>query len=261
MPDLVECPVCLRKMKVVSPGHVATHDLTWQEFRRLHPDVVTISDSVRVARSKAGLRAVRENQGVLQSPKNVKKRLAAMKKALEANGYKKHRERFVAMNKDPGRSAQIAEWNRKRQWKDESRHKIAVAAARRCEQLRRSVSQPHRDLATAMRNDPLLSGMKIEFRVSIRSADIAIPSLMFAVEMQGCFWHGCSRCYPKPTPFQAAKIAEDLERRRWFKSRGWVVRWVWECDFRRAPSFIVNDLALHAAYLIDKKLDREDYAA
>ncbi len=57
-----------------------------------------------------------------------------------------------------------------------------------------------------------------------------------AVFVDGCFWHGCPRCYVRPKQnrkFWGTKVAvnqaRDLRQSRALKAAGWKVLRIWEC--------------------------------
>lgn len=65
--------------------------------------------------------------------------------------------------------------------------------------------------------------------------DFVFPGKHLAVFLDGCFWHGCARCYRRPRSnraFWAEKV--DTNRRRdriqtaALRRKGWVVIRVWE---------------------------------
>ncbi|MGH9473685.1 MAG: very short patch repair endonuclease [Terriglobales bacterium] len=69
--------------------------------------------------------------------------------------------------------------------------------------------------------------------------DFAFPGLKVAVFVDGCFWHGCPRCYRAPHAnrgYWAAKVernrARDGKTCRQLRARGWVVIRVWEHSLR-----------------------------
>ena len=85
----------------------------------------------------------------------------------------------------------------------------------------------------------LLSGMGCSFseyhRVKGIRIDIAIPSLKIAIMVDGCFWHGCPKCYREPksnVDYWAAKIKRNRQRDRFQKAsladEGWKVVRIWE---------------------------------
>jgi DNA mismatch endonuclease (patch repair protein) len=73
--------------------------------------------------------------------------------------------------------------------------------------------------------------------------DFAFPRQKLAVFVDGCFWHGCPRCYRAPhvhRRYWAEKFARNRARdqttRRQLRSRGWAVVRVWEHALREPRS-------------------------
>jgi len=67
--------------------------------------------------------------------------------------------------------------------------------------------------------------------------DFAWPRQRVALFVDGCFWHGCPRCYKAPrhnSSFWRAKAAANRARDRRvgriLRTRGWQVIRVWECQ-------------------------------
>ena len=76
------------------------------------------------------------------------------------------------------------------------------------------------------------------------SIDIAFPGLRVAVQVDGCFWHGCPRHATQPrarAAFWAAKFsrnqARDREVTRTLRKGGWTVVRVWECDLAKVETW------------------------
>lgn len=66
--------------------------------------------------------------------------------------------------------------------------------------------------------------------------DFAWPREKVAVFVDGCFWHGCPRCYVAPrhnAGFWRAKVEgnrrRDVRVARRLRSMGWSVHRIWEC--------------------------------
>ena len=64
-----------------------------------------------------------------------------------------------------------------------------------------------------------------------------------AIFVDGCFWHGCPRCYKAPATrgdFWAFKLADNRRRdrrvSRQLRAMGWAVVRVWECRLRASPA-------------------------
>lgn len=81
--------------------------------------------------------------------------------------------------------------------------------------------------------------------------DFYFPHKRFIIFVDGCFWHGCSRCghIPKTnTTFWAAKINRNIERdkanRRSLKKLGLNVLRVWEHSLKSASatSKVINKI-------------------
>lgn len=72
--------------------------------------------------------------------------------------------------------------------------------------------------------------------------DIIFPRARVAVFLDGCFWHGCPRCYKAPrtnAAYWADKIRKNVLRDMEVKSRlrasGWKVVRLWEHSIRKKP--------------------------
>jgi DNA mismatch endonuclease (patch repair protein) len=69
--------------------------------------------------------------------------------------------------------------------------------------------------------------------------DFAWPRERVAVFVDGCFWHGCPRCYVAPrhnAAFWSHKVETNQRRdrrvTRILRNAGWSVHRVWECQVR-----------------------------
>ncbi len=75
--------------------------------------------------------------------------------------------------------------------------------------------------------------------------DFAFRAERLLVFVDGCFWHGCARCYRRPASnrtYWDAKVirnkTRDREVTRELKKRGWRVLRVWEHDLKAMPKLI-----------------------
>lgn len=75
--------------------------------------------------------------------------------------------------------------------------------------------------------------------------DFAFPRERLAVFVDGCFWHGCPRCYKAPSTnagFWSAKVEGNRKRdrrvSRALRSQGWKVLRLWEHSLVREPSVL-----------------------
>ncbi|WP_231980676.1 very short patch repair endonuclease [Mycobacterium sp. E2497] len=83
-----------------------------------------------------------------------------------------------------------------------------------------------------------------------RTADIVFGPAKVAVEVRGCFWHGCPDHYRQPAanrPYWEAKLARNVRRdseiQQVLESAGWLLIIVWEhenmCDAARRVAEVV----------------------
>jgi len=80
--------------------------------------------------------------------------------------------------------------------------------------------------------------------------DISNKSKSVAVFIDGCFWHGCSRCYKEPksnTEFWRSKISRNRKRRKLVKARlrkeGIAILQFWEHQVLRNPGAVANKIS------------------
>ena len=80
---------------------------------------------------------------------------------------------------------------------------------------------------------------RVNYRIGRRTIDIAFPRKKVAVYIDGCFWHGCPKCYKKPksnTAYWSKKIeankSRDIESNKNLRKLGWRVTRVWEHEIK-----------------------------
>ena len=78
--------------------------------------------------------------------------------------------------------------------------------------------------------------------------DFAFPARKVAIFIDGCFWHGCTRCTRNITPstnrkFWSEKIVANRKRDRRadrnLRGIGWHVLRIWEHDLKKRPDVCV----------------------
>jgi G:T-mismatch repair DNA endonuclease (very short patch repair protein) len=79
----------------------------------------------------------------------------------------------------------------------------------------------------------------IPFRTEVKAGrchiDIVIGKLG-AVELNGCYWHACHKCYPLKTREQQMKRHRDLHRMLFLgHKRGYKFLVLWECEILNTP--------------------------
>lgn len=79
--------------------------------------------------------------------------------------------------------------------------------------------------------------------------DISIKTDRIAIFIDGCFWHGCKRCYKEPKSnvgFWRKKILDNRKRRIKVRSQlrrgGWNVQEFWEHQVNSRPQDVINSI-------------------
>jgi DNA mismatch endonuclease (patch repair protein) len=77
--------------------------------------------------------------------------------------------------------------------------------------------------------------------------DFAFPKKKVAVFVDGCFWHGCPKCYTRPKTnrkFWDKKrednMARDRRVNRQLRGQGWRVIRVWQHSLKKSPDACLN---------------------
>lgn len=114
-----------------------------------------------------------------------------------------------------------------------------TAAVRKSMQSNRS-----RDTRPELALRRVLHAMGLRYRVCARplpelrrTADLVFRPSRVAVEVRGCFWHGCPEHYRAPSannPYWSAKVARNMARdaatEQTLAEAGWQLISVWEHD-------------------------------
>ncbi len=77
--------------------------------------------------------------------------------------------------------------------------------------------------------------------------DFAFPEQKVAVFVDGCFWHGCPKCYTRPKTnrkFWDKKREDNMARdkcvTRKLRRQGWKVIRIWQHSLRKFPQACLN---------------------
>ena len=77
--------------------------------------------------------------------------------------------------------------------------------------------------------------------------DFAFPSHKVAVFVDGCFWHGCPKCYTRPKTNRAfwdrkreTNMARDRHITRPLRGRGWKVIRICQHALKKSPNACLN---------------------
>lgn len=106
----------------------------------------------------------------------------------------------------------------------------------------RGITAPERRLRATLASRGI-RGFKVGTRIGRITPDLIFPREKIAVFVDGCFWHGCPRCYVRPktrVQYWKSKITINMRRdnrqRRALRRAGWRVIRIWECQFENDAS-------------------------
>jgi DNA mismatch endonuclease, patch repair protein len=95
-----------------------------------------------------------------------------------------------------------------------------------------------RHLTIKLKQTKISASDGTKFKPQVRP-DFVFPKKKLAVFIDGCFWHGCPKCYRNPKSrkkFWSAKVLRNKERdtfqNRALRRIGWRVVRVWECALK-----------------------------
>ena len=84
--------------------------------------------------------------------------------------------------------------------------------------------------------------------------DFAFPGYKVAVFVDGCFWHGCPKCYTRPKTNRAfwdlkreENMARDRRVARQLRRQGWKVIRIWQHSLQKSPDVCLNRIRLALA--------------
>lgn len=90
-----------------------------------------------------------------------------------------------------------------------------------------------------------IKGWHLNDRTIFGTPDFIFAKEKFAVFLDGCFWHGCPKCYRRPKSsrkYWDAKvkrnIAHDRQVNRKLKISGWVVIRIWEHTIKHSSKSV-----------------------
>lgn len=83
--------------------------------------------------------------------------------------------------------------------------------------------------------------------------DFVFNQARLAIFVDGCFWHGCPKCYRRPftsRDYWDSKVARnrkrDLLKRKTLRAIGWRVLRFWEHDLASSPQRCIQRILAHS---------------
>lgn len=109
----------------------------------------------------------------------------------------------------------------------------------------RQPSRPALLLIDAMRKANLWSGFGTEVPVFVYSIDIANTETKLAIEVDGCYWHGCEACgFSAETLFRRKNRRIARSKETFLKKHGWSVLRIWEHEINRDMENVLGNIRM-----------------
>jgi len=159
----------------------------------------------------------------------TKQVISRASKRMQAGAYGIQARAFLqSLSQSPIRRAQISQqmhaqyatgWNPARAWHANHREESLLRAAYARRFILRKRTKLHMGFKEAL-DAAGLRGFQTEYEVDYYALDEARPDLQIAVEIDGCYWHGCPDC-GFPGVFGSAR--HDKLKEAFLRNRGWIV--------------------------------------
>lgn len=108
---------------------------------------------------------------------------------------------------------------------------------------------PFKDTSIEIQVQNILSENKIPFekhiiipnllsgKLKYHKFDIVLSNHKILIEVNGCYWHGCSICYKNPNNLQLKKINRDKKMKEEILKTDWKLIEIWEHDLMKYKGY------------------------
>lgn len=234
----VVCLECGARQAAITPKHLrACSGLDLEKYKMSHPEAPLASSVTDEARAKSDVQKRRQSEVLrarFQTPVGevTRKQISESSKRFMQTGYREkatvhlrryveeHRDVFVKSSRkmwqDPEFRSRMSQIHRERN----ARLGSAPGSASHARGfITKTFSKPHRIFEAAL-IEAGVQGLQREFLVGYYRVDEAVPDKKVAIEVDGCYWHGCEKC-----GFLGHPDILKLDRRKttYLLKRGWKI--------------------------------------
>jgi DNA mismatch endonuclease (patch repair protein) len=233
----VVCRECGAYQAQITTKHLrACSGTRLAQYVKSHPEAQVLSTLAAENKAKT------EEQRTAQSNKlkarfktaegeETRRQIAAASRRLHESGYQERAAAHLReINNDPERRAQLRQETQARWdsgelreavegWHRDNREASLASAANARRHIKRKRSKLHMRFKQAMLGAGIL-GFVTEYEVRFYAIDEAHPELKIAVEIDGCYFHGCPEC---GHPGLGENKALDRRKTTYLTRRGWRV--------------------------------------
>lgn len=232
----VVCAECGAFQNQMTTKHLrACSGMVLNKYRERHPKAMLVSGYSAKNKQKTETQKRAQSEKLkarFQTPEGevTRKQISLAAKRKMDSGYREQAAAHLrALNTPEARQTNsrrmkilwAQEGHRKKlaKWRAENRDKVLETVAHARSFITRTFTAPHRRVKLAL-TEAGLDGFVTELRVGFYHIDEAHPELKLAVEIDGCYWHGCTVCGFEPL---SGMRARDRSKDSFLRNRGWQV--------------------------------------
>lgn len=233
----VICQECGAYQSQITPKHLsACSGLGYDAYQTKHPSARLMSSFVSERKAKTDEEKQHQSRvlkarfltpgGMItrESIANASRRLMSTEYREKASAHlralsqspgesARRKQRSLEMWQNPSHKEKVQEWH-----KTHKSLSLRLAAEARSH-ITRTFSGLHRLFKEGLVRRGI-TGFQTEYRVGYYHVDEAHPDLKLAVEVDGCYWHGCTTCGFVP---RSGMAALDKRKNSYLTRLGWIV--------------------------------------
>jgi very-short-patch-repair endonuclease len=235
----VVCPHCHKKMGCITKRHyVICPPQEESIYCALYLKGHKKTEEQKIAQSNKLKERFKTPEGEI-----TRKQIGEASIAFNANPeVQKKRSAWQKVHQNEPEVKQATKERTTKMWADpEFREKRRIYVEKNIESLKRSAlnarshMKKHSELHSNYKKRMLEAGLEnfiTEYTFGYYSIDEADPVAKIAVEVDGCYWHGCSTCgFDGDSPIKAT----DSRKNSYLKNRGWLVLHIKEHEIKKDP--------------------------
>jgi DNA mismatch endonuclease (patch repair protein) len=252
----VTCKACGAQQGQITSKHLrACSNIDLAEYAKKWPDALTLSKFVSGHKEKTPEQKEHQSDTLkkrFQTPEGevTRKQISDAAVRMMATDYRaqatKHlqdlnnseEQRAFLSIKSKERWANGTMREKVQTWHKENREFSLNSANHARGHISRTFSKPHQKVEAALIAAGL-KGLLREHSIGHYRVDEALPDLKLAIEIDGCYWHGCAQC-----GFEGVGVIKTLDKRKgtYLQRHGWEVLHILEHDIAQNLSVCVEQV-------------------
>lgn len=231
----VVCQACGAKQAAITPKHLKTcSGLSLTAYATAYPQSLlasSVTDANRVkteAQRSAQSRKLKERFQTAEGEITRKQISDASKRLMQTPYRNKASEHLTRYNRSHRQEKAVesqARWQdptfraKMRKVHERGRGALLASITNARGHLTKTFTKPHQTLEEALLTAGM-RGLEREYPIGPYRVDEALPTIKVALEVDGCYWHGCQECGFHGRP---ENLALDKRKNTYLLRRGWRV--------------------------------------